>query len=180
MSQTPSTEFFELFELPVSYEIDLAKLAVTYQKLQAQYHPDRFASEDAKTRRAAVENAALINQANDTLIDPLKRGCYLLKMVGSECNPGNNTISDGAFLMQQLEYRERLEEVDENEDPFAAIDQVRDDVTEHQNQLIDAFKSSYGSGDFTVALDNLTKLQFFGRLKRQLDDQEAELEDALL
>ncbi len=179
MSQTPSTEFFELFELPVSYEIDLAKLAITYQKLQAQYHPDRFASEDAKTRRAAVENAALINQANDTLIDPLKRGCYLLKLAGSECNPGNNTINDGAFLMQQMEYRERLEDVAEDEDPFVAIDQVRDDVAEHQNQLFDAFKSSYDSGVLDAALDNLTKLQFFGRLKRQLDEQEAKLEDAL-
>ena len=180
MSQTPAAEFFELFELPVSYEVDASKLAARYQKLLAQYHPDRYASEDAKTRRSAVENAAFINQANETLTNPLKRGCYLLKLAGAECNPENHTIKDSAFLMQQMEFRERVDEVVDDDDPFAAMDQLRADVDQLQNQLVDAFKSSYDSGAFDTALENLTKLQFFDRLKGQLDEQEARLEDELL
>lgn len=180
MLQTSTTEFFELFELPVSYEIDSSALASQYQKLQAQFHPDRFASEDAKTRRAAVENAALINHANDTLKDPLKRGFYLLELAGVEFNPEHHTVKDGTFLMQQMEYREQLDEVSEEDDPFAAMDKIRANVADFENKLVDAFKSFYDAEDFGKALDELTKLQFFRRLKNQLDDQEASLEDALL
>ena len=39
-----TTNYFELFGLPVSYSVNLDKLSQSYRKLQQQFHPDRFAN----------------------------------------------------------------------------------------------------------------------------------------
>ncbi len=180
MSITPQSNYFELFGLPESFDIDPAKLAAAYQKLQAEFHPDRYASADAATRRAAVEQSALINAAWQTLKDPLRRGFYLLELAGHPVNEGRHTIRDSAFLMKQMEYRERLDEVEDDDDPLAAIDRVRADLTAEERRLTEAFKSAWMQRDFETAQDHLTKLQFFGRFKSQLGETEAALEDRLL
>ncbi len=36
--------YFELFNIPISFDVDLSALPQTYQQLQLLTHPDRFAS----------------------------------------------------------------------------------------------------------------------------------------
>ena len=177
---TPQSNYFELFGLPESFDIDPARLASAYQTLQTEFHPDRYASADAATRRASVEQAALINAAYQTLKDPLRRGFYLLELAGHPVTAEHHTIKDGAFLMKQMEYRERLDEVEESDDPLAAVDRLRDDLAVEESALTEAFKSAWAQRDFESALDHLTKWQFFGRIKSQLEETEAALEDRLL
>ena len=60
-------DYFTLFGLPASYTLSLEQLAVRYQDLQRQYHPDKFASAPAAEQLAAVQHSATINQAWQTL-----------------------------------------------------------------------------------------------------------------
>jgi molecular chaperone HscB len=48
-------DYFTLFGLPASYTLSLEQLAVRYQDLQRQYHPDKFASSAAE-QLAACSN----------------------------------------------------------------------------------------------------------------------------
>lgn len=75
-------DYFTLFGLPASYTLSLEQLAVRYQDLQRQYHPDKFASAPTALVFAAVQHSATINQAWQTLRHPLTRAEYLLSLHG--------------------------------------------------------------------------------------------------
>jgi molecular chaperone HscB len=81
-------DYFTLFGLPAQYQIDIQALTSRFQDLQRQYHPDKFAS--GLSRTAAVQQSATINQAWQTLRNPLTRAEYLLSLHGFDL-PANST-----------------------------------------------------------------------------------------
>lgn len=177
MIDLPSN-YFEIFSLPVDYHVDPNQLTDTYRELQATFHPDRYATEADSVRRRAVEGAALINEAFEALKDPLQRGLYLLSLKGIVADD-QGTTADTAFLMQQMVFRERLEEVPGESDPLHSSDLLRSDLNSEIKQLFQTFKSAYDNHLLEDAQHALTKARFFRRLISQLDEVEAKLEDEL-
>ena len=101
---------FDLFHLPARFAIDLDALDSAYRTVQAQVHPDRFAAAGEAQKRVAMQWAARANEAYQTLRDPLKRAAYLLSLRGVDVGASENTAMEPAFLMQQMEWRERVED----------------------------------------------------------------------
>ncbi len=174
-----SANHFELFSLPVSFDIDLNELGEKYRALQAATHPDKFAASDAQAQRISVQGATHVNEVYETLKDPLRRGFYLLELEGVGLGTHEYTTSDAMFLMQQLEHREALEAVTDSDDPFAALDALRDVVTAEEEQQMAVFKAAYAAQDYDTAYDALTKVMFIRRLQDQIEETEAHLEDEL-
>ncbi|WP_255584478.1 Fe-S protein assembly co-chaperone HscB, partial [Citrobacter sp. Colony322] len=87
-----------------------------FQDLQRQYHPDKFASGSQAVQLAAVSQSATINQAWQTLRHPLMRAEYLLSLHGFDIRNEQHTVRDTAFLMEQLELREELDEIEQAKD----------------------------------------------------------------
>jgi len=172
-----TSDFFELFAIPVAWQVDGSQLQSRYLKLQQEFHPDRYASHSDTEKRLAVQAASLINQAYDTLKSPLKRAQYLLELKQIDASQDSHVTSDGAFLMEQIELREALSEVRDSADPFAALDSLREGVessyTEQQNQ----FQAQYQSSDFDHAFNTVAKMQFSSKLLDEIEQLEAELED---
>ena len=106
-----SKNFFELFGLPVSYTIDDTALRERYRELQRTVHPDRYANASQQEQRVAMQGSTFINDAFETLKDPLKRAQYMLRLLGVDVDSDNETTKDTAFLMEQLELREALSEI---------------------------------------------------------------------
>jgi len=169
--------YFELFSLPVDFDIDLAALGEKYRALQQEVHPDRFAAADAQAQRLSVQGTTQLNQAYETLKDPLLRGFYMLRLKGVGSDNHEYTTSDGAFLMQQLEHREALEEIPGQDDPFAALDALRDTVEAEEREQMAAFRQAWEVGDYEAANDALTKVMFVRRLQQQIDETEERLEE---
>lgn len=109
-------DYFTLFGLPAQYPLDVQALATRFQDLQRQFHPDRFASRPQAEQLAAVQQSATINQAWQTLRNPLSRAEYLLSLHGFDLASEQHTVRDTAFLMEQLELREELDEIERAED----------------------------------------------------------------
>ena len=101
---------FELFGLPVAFALDRSQLDLQWKSLQREAHPDRFASEGASAQRIAMQWSVRINEAYNRLKDPLKRAAYLCELHGAAVNAENNTSMPSAFLMQQMEWREALDD----------------------------------------------------------------------
>lgn len=180
MSVDLNSNFFKLFSLPAGFDIDIDALSEAYRSLQSEFHPDRFATADAASRRSAMQMATHINEAYQTLKSPLQRGRYLLTLQQIEVDLDGDTASDGAFLMQQMEFRERMEEVSDQSDPLAEIDTLRSDIIRENDALFDAFRNEYQVGDHQAAKQTWLKLQFYDRLLQQLGGLEAQLEDKLM
>ena len=79
--------YFQLFGLETQFTIDLAKLSTLYQTLQKKVHPDRFANASSQDQLLAVKKSTLINDAYQTLKNPLKRAQYLLCLLYTSPSP---------------------------------------------------------------------------------------------
>ena len=121
-SDNHQQNYFELFGIKPTFRIDEQTIEKTYLQMQALFHPDRFATASAQERRIAAQQSAYLNEARDVLMDTCDRADYLLKLQGCAVNPDASML-DNDFLMEQMEYRERLEEVatQQSSEPAVAL-----------------------------------------------------------
>lgn len=115
---------FELFGVPRRFEQDRAALDSRWRSLQAQVHPDRFAAEGAAAQRVAMQWATRVNEAYQRLQDPLKRAAYLCELRGVPVDAESNTAMPASFLLQQMEWREKLEAARSVEQVESLVDEV--------------------------------------------------------
>ena len=172
-----SSNFFEIFSIPVAWQVERSDLDSMYRKLQQEFHPDRYASKGTVEKRLAVQTASLINQAYATLKSPLKRAQYLLELKRIDASQDSHITSDGAFLMEQIELREALSEAPEAADPFATLDSLRRGVESAYSQQQAEFQAQYQSADYDDALNSVAKMQFSAKLLYEIEQLEADLED---
>lgn len=174
-----SKNHFELFGLPVGFQIDTAELASRYRELQKVVHPDRFAAADAHSQRLSLQNATLINEAFQTLKDPMQRARYLLGLRGVDVE--QKTLNDPAFLMQQMEWREALAAVPSAADPHARLDELLQEIARLlRSQVAElAVLLDDPSGDqLESAANAVQKMQFLNKLHAEAEAIEADLEEA--
>jgi molecular chaperone HscB len=105
-----SLDHFALFGLAPRFAIDLEALEGAYKRVQGQVHPDRFAAGSAAERRVAMQWATQANEAYRALRDDARRAAYLCELAGVPIDAESNTSMPAAFLTQQLEWREALDE----------------------------------------------------------------------
>ncbi|MEZ5482121.1 MAG: Fe-S protein assembly co-chaperone HscB [Porticoccaceae bacterium] len=166
-----------MFELPVSYEVDLRLLNERYLKLQQQLHPDHFAGSSGAEQRLAVQYTADLNQAYSVLKSPLARAQYLLELKGIDSSGNTTVTSDMDFLMQQMELREALSEVEQAEDPFQALSVIDQQVNDHFDRLQVVFADSYQQADYESARETVARLQFYSKLLAEIEQREHDLDD---
>jgi len=170
--------YFELFELPVSCDLESGKLREKFMQLQRQYHPDRFASSTDAARRRAVQIAAHINGAHDTLAIPLKRAEYCLQLAGLSTDAETDSKMDPMFLMQQMELRESLEEVTSSSEPYQALDSVRDEIDQMTDSTSAQVHSALNDENYDQAREFVRRWQFLEKLSVEANSIEARLDDS--
>ena len=156
--------YFELFQLPCTLEVDERQLAERYRILQRELHPDRFAAAGPQERRLAVQAAAHVNQAYRTLNDRHERATYLLLLQGVAVDDEKDTSKDAEFLMQQMELREGMEELD----GLPEVEVFGARLEREAGALWEDFGSCYAGEHWPDARDVLLKLRFYRRLQQQL------------
>lgn len=174
-----SADYFELFGLTPDVDIDADALRDGFMKLQRQYHPDRFASGSATEKRLAVQITSYVNEAQQVLANPLKRAAYCLKLRGVDTDNETDSSMPPDFLMEQLELREELEEIEEATDPYDQLETVRDQLRDRQTELQSETRDCLQSGDLDAARTAVRKWQFMDKLEREAQSIEARLDDKL-
>jgi molecular chaperone HscB len=172
--------YFELFGLPQQFRVDDAALMAAYRALQSELHPDRFAQSDDQARRLAVQGASHVNEAYATLKDDGRRARYLLSLKGTVVDEEKESAHDPQFLLDQMELREALEEVDQAADPLAALDALSRDIEMRYTQMLAAFEVAFESNNLEAARQEVLKLRFFDRLREEVARISERLEDQLL
>jgi len=173
--------YYDLFGLPVAFEVDLSALAARYRELQRIVHPDRHASGTDQQRRLSLQGATYLNEALGTLKDPLLRARYLLALRGVDPDGSSNRPMSPHFLMEQMALRERLAELRGEADPLAAANAFLADVRRRVASAVAALSGQFATGDAAslgAAAEGLRELQFLRKLQHEAEMLEAELEDA--
>lgn len=174
--------YFELFDLPVSFDIDLELLADRFRELQQRLHPDKFVTSSEQERRLSIQHASRVNDAYQALRNPLKRAQYLLEHYGYSAEQNASTM-DNAFLMEQIELREELAEIPAQGNPETALDAYLNKVDVFEKELVLNIKlqldnveeDSLRSGLLGKVNEEVKKLQFIYKLK----EEAIELEETL-
>lgn len=157
---------FELFGLAPQFAQDRAAIDARWKELQREAHPDKFAAQGAAAQRVAMQWSVRINEAYQRLKDPLKRAAYLCELNGAAVNAENNTAMPAAFLMQQMEWRESLDEAVSAEDLEKIGLQVahgKRDVLQKCEQLLD------GQHDYQQAVQQVRALMFIEKFANDVD-----------
>jgi len=157
---------FTLFGLPRRFAVDRAELDRRWRDLQQRVHPDRFAAEGSAAQRVAMQWAVRVNEAYQRLKDPLRRGAYLCELAGAPIQAESNTAMPAAFLMQQMQWREALDEAT----GAAELDALEDETQAARGaalarcgQLIDVRQ------DYAGAAREVRSLMFIARFARDID-----------
>jgi molecular chaperone HscB len=167
---------FDLFDLPAQFALDSAVLDHAYRTVQAQVHPDRFAAAGDAQKRIAMQWATRTNEAYQTLRDPLKRATYLLSLRGIDVGAENNTAMEPAFLMQQMEWRESIEDAAAAKN-VDALDALLDELRNEERMRFDKLGASLDSGANQAAGEAVRQLMFIERVASEISAQIDRLEN---
>jgi molecular chaperone HscB len=169
-------DFFSLFTLPARFQIDSTALEQSYRALQAQVHPDKFAHLTEAEKRLSIQWATRVNEGYQTLRNPLNRARYLLSLHSVDTQEESNTSMPTDFLMQQMEWREALEEAVQarDADELEKLEaRVQHEVRFLQQQLAVDLDDTH---DFAAASGIVRKLKFLEKLAEEIGSAFDELD----
>jgi molecular chaperone HscB len=167
--------FFELFDLAPSFDLDLSQLTTRYRALQRQYHPDQLQQTQSNSDQAVLaqlQQSAKVNTAYDTLRIAAKRAVYLLELKKQAISL-EQSIGDIEFLQSALEVREQLDEVDSPE----ALEGLRSEINQWIQALSNEFRIDYAEEDWPEARDTCRKLAFMQKILNDIDSAEDQFDD---
>jgi molecular chaperone HscB len=172
-----SQSYFELFEQPLNFDIDLAQVHENQQNLQSIFHPDRYVNASDQEKRLSVQQASWVNEAYQTLANPVKRARYMLEVSGLDMKDESQTTSDIEFLMEQIELREQMEAVRDKPEPLDECDNIIKHLKHRSKQISDDFSNKFESGNLETAKLVSRKMQFIQRILEQVMDLQFQLEE---
>ena len=161
------SQYFNLFQLEPSFNIDTEALEQTYRALAARFHPDKFASASAFEQKQAVMMSSTINDAYRTLKNPIDRAAYLLKSQNIDADAPEHTSFSPEFLMQQMEWRETLmdAQMEQNHDAIRALDQ---EIQEVQSNLYQDLQQAFEQQDYESAAQWVRHGRFLNKLRKEI------------
>lgn len=174
-----TSNFFELFDVPVAYEVDIDLVQQRYRNLQKAVHPDKFVNASDQEKRISMQQTSWINEAFNTLRQPVELAIYLLKLKGVDLNLENETTMDAMFLMEQMEMREAVSEVRSKDDPLSELDNVAAEIKSKMKLMMEEFSNAYENEQLEDAKELIRKMQFMQKAKQEVDELSAKIEDEL-
>ena len=172
-----SADHFALFGLPAAFRVDGAVLDQAWRQLQSQVHPDRYAHAGEVEQRLSMQWATRVNEAYQTLKEPLHRADYLLQQQGIHALAERQTALPAAFLMQQMEWREALQEAGQGCD-LSALENLRRLLKKEALGLIDELARQLDEESaWEAAAETVRKLRFVQKLQEDVNQTLGSLED---
>lgn len=157
---------FVLFGIEERFALDRPDLDARWRKLQASAHPDKFAADGPAAQRMAMQWSVRINEAYRRLREPLTRAAYLCELRGAPIEAQSNTSMPADFLMQQMSWREALDDAT-NDSELAALDE---EVRTTERALIAQLTELLDERNApALAAERVRALMFIARFRADVD-----------
>ncbi len=161
-------DYFALFQLKSQFKIDRQALESAYLTVQQKVHPDMHAQASDSDKRVSMQLSALANSAYRTLMNPIQRGLYMCGRNGVDPQLETNTAMPAQFLMQQMEWRETLDDI---RDQPSKLDELYKEVEQTRANLLKEVELAIdGVNDFELAAKQLRALLFIDKFSAELED----------
>lgn len=171
------TNPFALFDLPVQFQVNFDEVSARYLALQKSLHPDNYSASSAQEQRLAVQKSAEINDALHILKDPILRAEAIIHIhTGEQQDIEQKSTRDMMFLMQQMEWRETLENIEtaKNEEDLTAF---TSDIVAEEKVILAQLETALNTQQWAEALAINDKLRFIKKLQVEIERVEEKLFD---
>jgi molecular chaperone HscB len=156
---------FSLMGMQAGFAMDLVALEARWKQLQREVHPDKFATQGAAAQRVAMQWSVRVNEAYQRLKNPLQRAAYWCELQGVKINAENNTAMPAAFLMQQMEWREALDDAVTEQ----ALDQLLEATQLARRELLQTLQHAIDTlHNPTAAAQEVRALMFVDRFVSEI------------
>ena len=156
--------YFELFNLPEKFQIDLEMLQENYRAIQKEIHPDRFATSSENEKVQSMIKSTQANDAYQTLKSPIKRAKYILSLHKSV----EKITLPPDFLMQQMEWEEHFEAIEKNSSELTEFKSTINKKYEEYSLLISTqIDHDHNWSDAAISID---KLYFIEKLLHKINN----------
>jgi len=154
-------DYFSLFGLSPSFDIDLPDLEKRYFAIQREFHPDRMIGKSTQERTLTISRSMEVNAGYETLKSPLKRAKYLLTVNGikeADIKPSN------ALLMEIMELREALAEAESKE----TLAKLEADNTNSAAKIVVQLSSAFKEKNLPLAAELVTRLSYVTKIADEI------------
>jgi len=158
---------FALFNLPPQFTLDTAQLDAAYREVQNQVHPDKFVSAPDAEKRVAMQWATRANEAYQTLKSPFKRAAYLCELNGVDLQTESNTAMPVDFLMQQMSWREALDDARADSD-LPALEQLDAELRTTQREQLAQIAALLDQTNYAEAGQVVRQLMFLEKFSEDV------------
>ncbi len=169
---TANNNFFELFNINESFEVDTIVLGERYRELQNKTHPDKFSAAEESEKMHALQLNSLINEAYATLTSPLRRAGYLLQLRGIDTEIASQVDLNMDLLMEQMQQREKLAELPNDDSAMEELETMKKDATNRVQESANQFASFLEANDIQRAKEVFFEMQFLHKLLSEIEQGE--------
>jgi len=167
-----SVDHFMRLGVERTFDMDVPALDRLYFDLQRQLHPDRFATKAPKEKALSQQQATALNDAYETLKDPLKRADYLVHLLGVNVMPeGCNLVQDQSILIEAMEMREKLMMADTME----ALNAIQRETKVEIDDVLIGLSLAFKGGDIEGACQLTTRLKYLDKMMGEVRQGRARL-----
>ena len=159
--------YYQLFDLPQSFMLDMTALKSKMRTLQQEYHPDNFAN-DSELSTLALSISSYINHAYNTLLNPLTRAIYLLELAKITVDLVHDTKFTPEFLFKQIELRESIEEAESASD-IDALEEIEQQLKDEADNLVVTINQYFAVQQYNEIIELIKQLSFYDKLLQVVD-----------
>ena len=166
--------YFEFFDLPVSFHVDASALRRLFLQKSKKFHPDFHTLADEDEQAEMLELSTINNEAFKTLSDPDRRVRYVLELKGLLGDEENQPPLPQDFLMEMMDINETLMELELEPDPARAA-QTLESVMLFDNKLyatvqpvLETWTEADGTAPLHTVRDYFLKKRYLLRILENL------------
>jgi molecular chaperone HscB len=168
-------DHFRRLGLEPDFDVDVDIVEKRYLGFQRAIHPDRFATKPAKERALAERQAVALNEAYETLKDPLRRAAYLLSLKGIDAAVSKDeTVRDPELLMEAMEAREALMEATS----IDKVEKLQAKAGADAIGILSDLSKAFASDDLKAANRLTTRLKYLRKYLEETRTRRIALEQA--
>ncbi|CAD1476767.1 unnamed protein product, partial [Heterotrigona itama] len=159
-----SLTYFDIIGISRSYDVKITEIQKKYKELQKLLHPDKYSTKSEKEKQLSENLSSLVNKAYTTLIHPLKRGLYILKLNGITISEETDNIN-AEFLMEIMEKNEEIEDAANDEEKIKKLVQDNEIILNNlAKKIADAFRQE----DIKKAESFLIQMKYYDSIRNRL------------
>ncbi|MEM7105020.1 MAG: iron-sulfur cluster co-chaperone HscB C-terminal domain-containing protein [Bacteroidota bacterium] len=167
--------YFEFYEIPVSFLPDEALIKHTYFRLSKAYHPDFYTLESEDKQAEILELSTQNNNAYKVLSNFDSRMKYILELKGVMDEEGKAKVPQD-FLMEMMDINEALMELQFDFDK-SQYDKLISDIETLETELLEGVQPALESyndeksneSELLALKDYYLKKRYLLRLRENLD-----------